>query len=127
MPHRTDRLKNLLQLQQQLKTFHEMRHAGYRAEARAAGEEAAEIMRRADAPNSLADLFPEVYARAIEASTARQEASTQKAEAEAGRIATETVRTNMVERSYRDARIREERETADKERLEALQRRRPKE
>jgi hypothetical protein len=125
MVSRTKRLRNLVDLQQHLKAFHEMRHAGYIAEARAAGEEAADIAARADAPDSLSSLFPEVYARGLAGAQARQETGTQKAIAEAARIAAETVRTNMVERSYREERVREERENADKERLEALQHKRP--
>lgn len=124
MESRTKRLRNLVELQQQLKAFHEMRHAGYLAEARAAGEDAAEIAARADAPDSLSSLFPEVYARGLAGAQARQVAGNQKAVAEAARITAETVRTDMVERSYREERVREERVNADKERLEALQHKR---
>lgn len=122
MASRLDRLKNLVAVQRQLKALHEMRHAGHVAQAHAAGAEAAEIMARADAPESLSNLFPDVYARGVFGALARQETSTELAAAEAERIAMETARTNMVERSYRDARMQEERETADKDRLEALQR-----
>lgn len=123
---RIERLRNLVAVQQQLKAFHEMRHAGHVAQAHAAGAEAAEIMARADAPESLSALFPDVYARGVFGAKARQEASAAKAAAEAARVATETARTNMVERSYRDASMQEERETADKDRLETLQRAKPK-
>lgn len=122
MASRLDRLRNLVELQQQLKSFHEMKHAGFVAKARVAGEEAAEIMALADAPESLSDLFPDVYARGVAGAMVRQQENAGKATTEAAKIATETVRTNMVERSYRDERRREERETGDKDRLEAIQR-----
>lgn len=125
MVSRIERLRNILAVQQQLKAVHGMRHAGHLAEAHAAGAEAADIMALADAPESLSSLFPDVHARGLAGALARQEASAQQAAAAAAQLATETARTNMVERSYRDARVQEDRETAEKDRLEALQRAKP--
>lgn len=125
MPSRLDRLQNLVAVQQQLKAFHEMRHAAHLAQAQAAAADAAEIMARAEAPDSLSTLFPDVYSRGVAGALARSQASTEQAAAEAARVATQTARTNIAERSYREARVEEERQTADKERLDALQRAKP--
>jgi hypothetical protein len=117
---RKDRLRNLLKVQEQLKAYHEMRHAGFVAESHAAQAAVSEIMARAEGEASLSDLFPDVYARGLAKEVTRQQESAAKARDEAAHIATQTARTNMVERSWRDARAREERERADKERLEAV-------
>lgn len=125
MVSRKERLQSLVKVQRQLKAYHEMRHATFLADAQSAGAEAAEMMERAEAPSSLAALFPDVYARGIGNALRRQTVSTEKAKTEAAIVATETARTNMVEQAYKEARLLEEREKADRERLEALQRRKP--
>ena len=126
MTGRVKRLKKLLTLQEQLKAMHELRHAGFVAGAVAAKKEAAEIVERFDAEDSLSALFPEVYHRSIGLALSREEANMKLAAGEAAKVATATARSNMVERTYREARAADERERGDKERLEIIgQRLRP--
>ena len=120
MTTRLQRLKKLLTLQEQLKAMHEMRHAGFVAEAVAAKQEAAEIVDRFNAEDSMSAMFPELYHRRIGAAISREEANRKLAGGEAAKVATATARTNMVERSYREARVADERERGDKERLEII-------
>jgi hypothetical protein len=68
--------------------------------------------------------LPEVYNRRIGQALARQEQSLLLAREEVERIATATARTNMVERAYRDIRRQDDRDNADRERLEMIERKR---
>jgi hypothetical protein len=122
MTTRKERLRKLVTVQEQLKALHETRHAAHLATAAAAGQEAAEIAARFDADDSMSVLFPEIYNRRIGQALARQEENIAMAREEAGRIATATARTNMVERAYRDVRRQDERDHADRERLEIIER-----
>jgi hypothetical protein len=117
---RVQRLKKLLTLQEQLKALHELRHAGFLAEALTAKKEAVEIVERFNADDSMSALFPEVYHRRIGSALAREETNAKLATGEAAKVATATARTNMVERSWREARAADERERGDKERLEII-------
>ncbi|MCO5080201.1 MAG: hypothetical protein M9955_00940 [Rhizobiaceae bacterium] len=120
MATRVQRLKKLLAVQEQLKALHETRHAGHLAEAATAAREAVEIGERADAEDSLSNLFPDLYSRSIANAVAREERSRALASEEMRQIARATARTNLVERNYRDARRQDEREKGDRERLEAV-------
>jgi hypothetical protein len=120
MASRKDRLRNLLRVQEQLKAYHEMRHAGFVAQSQAAEAAAAEIMARAQGEASLSDLFPEVYARGLAREVERQQQNTAKAVEEASHVATQTARANIVERAWREARAQDERERAERDRLEAV-------
>ena len=120
MTTRLQRLKKLLTLQEQLKAMHEMRHAGFVTEAVAAKQEAADIVDRFNAEDSMSALFPEVYHRRIGSALTREDTNRKLASGEAAKVATATARTNMVERSYREARAIDERERGDKERLEII-------
>ena len=120
MTTRVERLKKLLTLQEQLKAMHEMRHAGFVAEAVAAKQEAADIVDRFNAEDSMSALFPEVYHRRIGSALTREDTNRKLAGSEAAKVATAAARTNMVERTYREARVADERERGDKERLEII-------
>ena len=120
MTTRVERLKKLLTLQEQLKAMHELRHAGFVAEAVAAKNEAAELVDRFNSEESMSALFPEVYHRRIGSALSREDANRKLATGEAAKVATATARTNMVERSYREVRAADERERGDKERLEII-------
>jgi hypothetical protein len=122
MASRTERLRKLVDVQEQLKAFHEMRRANALAEAAAAGREASELAARFDAADSLTDLFPDLYARRIERALRRQDQRLANARAEAGHVATQTARTNMVERSWREAMRADERQAEDRATLEAVER-----
>ncbi len=74
MTTRVERLKKLLTLQEQLKAMHELRHAGFIAEAVAAKKEAAELVDRFNAEESMSALFPEVYHRRIGSALSREDA-----------------------------------------------------
>jgi hypothetical protein len=117
---RLERLKKLLVLQEQLKALHELRHAGFVAEAVAAKKEAAEIVDRFNAEDSMSALFPEVYHRRIDLAILREEANKKFASGEAAKVATATARTNMVERNYREERTADERQKGDRERLDII-------
>lgn len=122
MTTRKERLRKLVRVQNQLKAMHETRHAGFLAEAAAAQNEAAELVGRFDAEDSLSSIFPDIYHQRIDKARARQVEQQQLARDEAGKVATATARTNMVERAYRDARLWDERLTADRERLDMVER-----
>ena len=126
MTTRVARLKKLLALQEQLKAMHELRHAGFVSQSLAAKRDAEEIVERFNAEGSLSGLFPDVYHRGIGSALTREEANRKAADNEAGKVATAAARTNMVERTYREARAADERERGDRERLEIIaQRLRP--
>jgi len=120
MTSRKDRLKKLVAVQEQLKALHETRHAGFLAAAAAAEAEARQIVEHFDTDSSLASIFPELYHRRIANALDQQKASLENARQEASLIATATARTNMVERAYKDAHRRDERERSDRERLELI-------
>ena len=120
MTTRLQRLKKLLTLQEQLKAMHEIRHAGFVAEAVAAKQEAADIVDRFNAEDSMSALFPEVYHRRIGSALTREDTNRKYASSEAAKVATAAARTNMVERTYREARAADERERGDRERLEII-------
>jgi hypothetical protein len=122
MASRTERLRKLVDVQEQLKAFHEMRRANALAEAAAAAREASELAARFDAADSLTDLFPDLYARRIERALRRQDQRLASARTEAGHVATQTARTNMVERSWREAMRADERQAEDRATLEAVER-----
>lgn len=123
MSTRKDRLKKLVRLQNQIKAFHQARHAGFLAAAAAADQEAHELADRLEAEDSLAGLFPEIYHQRIGGAIARKEERQECARTEASQVAIATARTNMVEKAYRDEMRQDERENADRERLELVERR----
>lgn len=118
---RVKRLRKLLAVQEKIKALHETRHAGFAAAATAAAAEASELASRFDAAGSMAELFPDLYSRHIDAALSRRDESLRAAASEAEKVATATARTNMVERDYRDARRDHERVRGDRERLEAIE------
>ena len=120
MPTRSQRLKKLAEVQAQLKALHETRHAGHVASASRAAEEAADLVARFDATDSLSGLFPELYHNRIGKALQREQASLAAARIEAGRVATATARANRVERAWRDAARWDERTAGDRERLDML-------
>jgi len=124
MASRMERLKKLVAVQEQLKALHETRRAGFLAEAAAAEREAEALAERFDAEGSLASLFPELYHNRIAGALKRRDDKLDGARGEAALVAAATARTNMVERSYRQARRDDERQRGDRERLEIIERRR---
>jgi hypothetical protein len=121
---RRERLRKLVEVQEQLKALHETRRAGFLAEAAAADEDAKAIAERFDAPDSLAVLFPELYHNRIAGALARRDARLEDARREAGLIATATARTNMVERAYQVIRRHDERQRGDRETLDLIEQKR---
>ncbi|MDW6024418.1 hypothetical protein SAZ10_21945 [Mesorhizobium sp. BAC0120] len=126
MTTRRERLQKLASVQEKLKAFHEMRLAGFRAEALAAEREANAMREAFDMGDSMSALFPEIYHRRIERALDRAAANMTLAEAEAMQLAAATARSNMVDRAYRSVTRQEERAQADRERLEMILRGRPK-
>jgi len=124
MTTKQQRLKKLVHVQEQLKAFHEMRYASFRAQAVAAENEARALRERFDAAGSMSALFPEIYHKRIEREMEHAAQNQSLAEQEIAYVAAATARTNMVERAYRDARREEERTRGDRERLEMIQRKR---
>ncbi|WP_246485658.1 hypothetical protein [Aminobacter carboxidus] len=119
---RRDRLKKLIVVQEQLKALHETRHAGFVANAIAAEAEAQSLSDSFDSADGISQLFPELYHRRIKEAIDKKQLNLGLANVEVGKIATATARTNMVERAYRDVRRQDERDSADRERLEIIER-----
>jgi len=124
MSARRNRLKKLVEVQEQLKALHEARRARFLADAATAEAEAEALAQRFDEAGSLSALFPELYHRRISGELARRDASLENARREAGMLAAASARTNMVERAYRDASRRDERRRADRERLDLIEQKR---
>lgn len=127
MSTRKERLKKLVQVQEQMKALHETRHAGFLAAASTAEAEARDLVGHFDKADSLSGLFPELYHRRISHAVLRQDVNLESARQEVGLIAAATARANMVERAYREVRTRDERESADRERLDLIAQKRPQE
>jgi len=121
MAGRRQRLAKLVGVQQQLKAFHEARHASLAAAAMSAGQEAKEIAARFDDPASLAALFPDVYHARIADALDRERRLIAEAEKAAGDVAVANARGNVVERNYRDALRQELRHAEERERLDLIQ------
>jgi hypothetical protein len=113
MAERSDRLKRLVRLQGQIKALHETRHATHLSQAASARQEAA---------SPLPGLFPDLYNRRIGAAMGRETHELAQADIEAGHVATATARVNIVERAWREAFRLEERDAAEKETLESVER-----
>lgn len=122
MTTRAQRLKRLVTLQEQIKALHETRHATHLAQAAEARRDAAELLEALNAASPLPGLFPDLYNRRIGAAIDREANEMKEARREATNVATATARTTIVERAYREAFRLEEREAADKEQLEAIER-----
>lgn len=122
MASRAARLKQLLALQEQVRAFHEMRHAAHLAAAEAAERDAAEILARKAEDGSLADLFPDIYSRAVKTAYARRDAEREAAAGEAAHAAREKLRAGAVEKSWREASRAELRQADEKAGLEAVER-----
>lgn len=118
----SQRLKRLVRLQEQIKALHETRHATHLAQAAKARQEASELLEALNAASPLPGLFPDLYNRRIGAAMGREADQVQKAQQEAGRVATATARANIVERAWREALGLEEREAHEKETLESVER-----
>lgn len=119
---RKERLKKLVAVQEKLKALHETRYASFRAEAAAAESEVAALRAAFDQPGSMSALFPEVYHRRIESALELAAKNTVLADREIAHVATQTARTNMVDRAYRSASRDEERLRGDRERLDMIAR-----
>ena len=122
MASRAARLKQLLTLQEQVRAFHEMRHATHLAAAEAAERDATDILARKAEEGSLVDLFPDIYARAVQNAYARRDAEREAALKEAGYVAREKLRAGAVEKSWREALRAEHRTAEEKAGLEAVER-----
>lgn len=122
MASRPERLKRLVKLQQQIKSLHELRHASHLAGALEAGREAEDLLESLNAASPLPGLFPDLYNRRIGAAMGRQARETARAQVEAEQVARATARSNVVERSYREAARLAERSQEEKETLESVER-----
>jgi hypothetical protein len=122
MSNRRERLKKLVEVQEQIRALHETRHAGHLAAAASAQAEAAALAERFDAPDSLAGLFPELYHRRMAEAVAVHEKNHELAKQEAGQVAAATMRVNAVMRAYQAVRAWDEREKSDRERLDIIER-----
>ena len=122
MASRAARLKHLLTLQEQVRAFHEMRHAAHVAAADVAERDAADILARRAEEGSLADLFPDLYARAVERAYSTRDTQRELAAREATHVATEKLRAGVVQKSWREAVRAETRQAEEKAGLEAVER-----
>ena len=121
---RRDRLAKLVKLERRLKDFHETKRAGHLADANRAAEEAAAIAARIDAPDTLSNLFPDVYFRGIEIAAAAERGAMKLAEDEARHVAASTVRAGRVEEQWRAASRAVDEKSAETERQEMIDRKR---
>jgi len=122
MASRSDRLKRILRVQEQLKAMHEMRRANALRAAHEAEAEAAEIASGKDTEDTLSRLFPDLYERAIVKAHDRRDRHLESARQEAQKIATETVRTDRVGQDYRAAVRVEDRAAEERNALETVER-----
>ncbi|WP_170314728.1 hypothetical protein [Aquibium carbonis] len=122
MANRSDRLKRILRVQEQLKAMHEMRRANELRAAHKAEAEAAEIASGKDTDATLSRLFPELYERAIVRAHDKRDRHLQAARREADNIARETARTDRVGQDYRAAVRVEERAAEERSALETVER-----
>lgn len=121
MDERTKRLQNLASVQNRIRGLHEARHATLLAQAAAAGQEAEEIGRRSYAQDSLAHLFPDVYARRVADALRRQRETLVLAEAAASEAMAAKLRAERLADAWRDARSAEERQKGERDRLELIE------
>lgn len=122
MTNRSDRLKQIVKLQKKVTEIHEMRRANFLAQAAAADREAKEIL-EARNEGSMSNLFPDVYSRFVEKAVARARENEALAQAEGLKVAAETARTNIVERTWREALREEERKAEERAALDAVEQR----
>lgn len=122
MAGRSERLKRLVKLQEQIKALHETRHAMHLSQARQAGDEASALVDSLNAASPLPGLFPDLYARRITSAIDRQQRQSGLASAEAGLVANANARTQMVERAYREALRFEDRREEERQQLENVER-----
>lgn len=122
MSPRTKRLRQLIELQQQMKAIREMRHADLRREAVAAEQEAAALMAGVENQSPIASLFGDLYTKRIGAALSRKDEKDRLAHEEAARIASEKARANVVKRYYQEALRKEERMAAEEETLDSISR-----
>lgn len=118
-----ERLARLAKLQHRLKALHETRQAIHHKDAAAAEQEATELTKSFDTPDSLSALFPEQYNKQIGRALARKEQSLADALREAEKTAMADARANVAERAYKKARTEEERAAEERGILEILQQR----
>lgn len=122
MAGKSDRLRHLVELQKKVTEIHEMRRANFLARAAAADREAKEIL-EARSEGSMSDMFPEVYSRFVERAIARSRENEALARAEGLKVAAETARTNIIERSWREALREEERKAEERAALDGVEQR----
>lgn len=123
MPSRSERLKRIVRLQKQIEALHETKRANHLSQAAAARQETVELVESLNASSPLPGLFPDIYNRRIGSSIERQEREAKHAELEAQKLANATARVKIVEKAWKEAARLEERDSADKERLEIVERR----
>ncbi|WP_404934563.1 hypothetical protein [Nitratireductor sp. L15S-10] len=119
---RQKRLQKLVLVMQRLKDFHQAQHAAHIAEAAVAQEEAKAITETLDAGTAMTALFPELYHRRVANALERSRTSAERARQEAHRLLQADARGNALARAYREASDLSERSTADRERLEFIER-----
>ena len=122
MASRTQRLKQLLDLQERLKQMHEMKRADHLTAAAAADRDIADVMARKTGDESLSDLFPDVYARFVDRTLERKRESERLSQEEATKVAAAKVRAGMLERAWRGELDIEERRQQEVAGLEAVER-----
>lgn len=123
MASRADRLKRIVRLQRQIEALHETKRANHLSQAAAARQETTELVESLNAASPLPGLFPDIYNRRIGSSIEREDRERRHAELEAQKLANATARVKIVEKAWKEAARLEERDEADKERLEIVERR----
>ncbi len=123
MASRADRLKRIVRLQRQIEALHETKRANHLSQAASARQETNELVESLNAASPLPGLFPDIYNRRIGSSIEREDRERRHAGLEAQKLANATARVKIVEKAWKEAARLEERDEADKERLEIVERR----
>ncbi|WP_367718137.1 hypothetical protein AB2N04_07835 [Nitratireductor sp. GISD-1A_MAKvit] len=119
---RQKRLQKLVLVMQRLKNFHQAQHAAHLAAAAAAENEAKSIGETLDDGTLMSELFPELYHRRASNALERSRASSERARHEARNVLEADARGDALTRAYREASELAERNDADRERLEFIER-----
>ncbi|MBP0441261.1 hypothetical protein [Tianweitania sediminis] len=120
MDERIKRLGDLASVQNRIRGLHEARYATLLAQAMAAGQEAEDISRRSYAEDSLADLFPDVYARRVADALRRRDEALLQADAAGKEAMAAKLRAERLHEAHSEARSHQDRQSGDRDRLEAL-------
>jgi hypothetical protein len=122
---RLKRLTKLVQVQRQIQSLHETRHANHLASATAADREALELVERFDSGTAMSSLFPELYHQRISRAFATRDEQQELAAQEARYIISATLRADKTDKARRETGKVLDEKTEERQRLDLAARGRP--